>query len=86
MTEYEVDHSSYNLCIRGPNHRWLHVRLMCIPGCRFDKKEKAWYVPRCWLHIVKIVITTHLNNLSKAEENRAAKQDPEDEWLEESFS
>ncbi len=46
-----------------------------------------WYIPKCWLHIVTIVITTHLNNLAKKAERSACGHDvdDEDDWLDEAF-
>ncbi len=87
MVEYLVDTRKPNLEITGPSNRWLHVRLMCIPGSKFDKRNKVWYVPRCWLHIVEIVITTHLNNLAKAAERKSSGHDADEEedWLDEAF-
>lgn len=73
--------------VSGPFHRWLHTRLLYIPGSKFDRRQKVWYIPKCWLHIVTIVITTHLNNLARKEEGLMCGHDADDtdDWLDEAF-
>jgi hypothetical protein len=68
VVSYDIDSRGSRLIVSGPFSKWLHLRLICINGSKFDKKLRVWYIPKCYLEVVKIVITTRLNNLSKEEE------------------